>query len=84
MFFVKNLKQAVAFQILKVKEKNLLPLEDASHVIYAADEYNKDKGLKAEKSLDKLTSISLAKNYYYLFAVNHKACDCWRCRIREE
>ena len=47
MFFVKKLKLAVVFQILKVKEKNLLPLEDASRVIYAADEYNKDKGLKA-------------------------------------
>ena len=84
MFFVKNLKQAVAFQTLKVKEENFFPLKDASHVIYAADEYNKDKDLKAVKGLDQLTSISLAKAYYYLFAVNHKACDCWRCRIREE
>ena len=52
MFFVKNLKQAVAFQTLKVKEENFFPLKDASHVIYAADEYNKDKDLKAVKGLD--------------------------------
>ena len=71
MSFVKNLKQAVAFGILKVKEENLFALEDASHVIYPPDEYNKGKGLKTVKGLDKLTSISLA-------------CDCWRCRIREE
>ena len=79
MSFIKNLKQAVAFGILKGKEENLFALEDASHVIYAPDEYNKDKGLKTVKGLDKLTSISLAKAYYYLFTVNHKVCDCWQC-----
>ena len=84
MSIVKNLKQAVAFGILKVKEENLFALEDLSHVTYALDEYNKDKSLKTVKGLDKLTSISLAKAYYYLFTVNHKACDCWRCQIREE
>ena len=81
MSFRKNLKEAVGFQILKFKEENLLALEVASHVIYVAHEYSKDK--KAVKGLNSLISISLAKAYYHLFGVNHKACYYWRCRIRE-
>ena len=50
-------------------------LEAASH------EYSKDK--KAVKGLNLLTSISVSKAYYPLFGVNHKACYCWWCRIRE-
>ena len=81
MSFRKNLKEAVGFQILKFKEESLLALKVASHVIYVAHEYSKDK--KAVKGLNSLISISLAKAYYHLFGVNHKACYYWRCRIRE-
>ena len=43
MSFIKNLKEAVGFLISKFKEENLLALEDASHVIYVAHNYSKDK-----------------------------------------
>ena len=79
MSFIKDLKEAVGFQILKYKERDLFALEDASHVIYAAHEYCKNK--KSVKGLDSLTTKS--KAYYWLFGLNHKTCNCWRCRIRE-
>ena len=75
MSFIENLKEAVGFQILKLKEENLLALEVVPHG------YSKDK--KAVKGLNLLTSISVAKAYYHLFGVNHKVCYCWCCRIRE-
>ena len=81
MSFIKNLKEAVGFKNLKFKEGNLLALEDTSHVIYLAHEYSKDK--EAVKGLNSLTSISLAKASFHLFGVNHKACYCWWCQIRE-
>ena len=77
MSFLKNLKEAVGFLISKFKEENLLALEDASHVIYVAHNYSKDK--KAVKGLNSLKSLSLAKAYYHLFGDNHKACYCWWC-----
>ena len=82
MSFIKDLKEALDFQILKYKERDLFALENASHVIYAAHEHCKN--IKAVKGLDSLTTISLAKAYYCLFGLNHKACHCWQCRIREE
>ena len=82
MSFIKDLKEAVGFQILKYKERDLFPLEDASHVIYAAHEYCENK--KSVKGLDSLTTKSLTKASYCLFGLNHKTCDCWRCRIREQ
>ena len=45
---------------------------------------NMDSLVHTLNNSDSLTTISLAKGYYCFFGLNHKACDCWWCRIREE
>ena len=80
MSFIKDLKEAVGFQILKYKERDLFVLENASHFIYAAHEYCENK--KAVEGLDSLTTISLDKAYYCLLGLNHKAFNYWQCRIK--
>ena len=83
MSFLKNLKEAIGFQHLKVIEYELIALEDASHIMFAVDEFvNEGKAKKKKKFFD---SISLAKAYWYLFVhVDHHNCSCWQCRVREE
>ena len=83
MSFLKNLKEATGFQYLKIIEDELIALEDASHIMFAVDEFvNKEK---AKKVLNSLTSISLAKAYWHLFVhVDRHNCNCWQCFVREE
>ena len=83
MSFLKNLKEATGFQHLKIIEDELIALEDASHIMFAVDEFvNKEK---AKKVLNSLTSLSLAKAYWHLFVhVDCHNCNCWLCLVREE
>ena len=83
MSFFRNLEEAIGFQHLKIIEDELIPLEDASHIMFAVDEFaNKEK---AKKVLNSLTSISLAKAYWHLFVhMDHHNCNSWQCLIREE
>ena len=83
MSFLKNLKEATGFQYLKIIEDELIALEDASHIMFAVDEFvNKEK---AKKVLNSLTSLSLAKAYWHLFVhVDCHNCNCWLCLVREE
>ena len=83
MSFLKNLKEATGFQHLKIIEDELIALEDASHIMFAVDEFvNKEK---AKKVLNSLTSISLAKAYWHLFVhVDRHNCNCWQCLVRKE
>ena len=83
MSFLKNLKEATGFQYLKIIEDELIALEDASHIMFAVDEFvNKEK---AKKVLNSLTSLSLAKAYWHLFVhVDRHNCNCWLCLVREE
>ena len=83
MSFLKILKEAIGFQQLKIIEDELIALEDASHIMFAVDEFvNKEK---AKKVLNSLTSISLAKAYWHLFVhVDCHNCNCWLCLVREE
>ena len=37
MPFIKNLKDVIAFKLWKIKEDELLALEDASDIIYGVD-----------------------------------------------
>ena len=53
MSFLKNFKEAIGFQHLKVIEYELIALEDASHIMFAVDEFV-NKG-KAKKKLNSLT-----------------------------
>ena len=39
MSFLKNLKEAIGFQYLKIIEDELIALEDASHNMLAVDEF---------------------------------------------
>ena len=82
MSFLKNLKEATGFQYLKIIEDELIALEDASHIMFAVDEFvNKEKG---KKVLNSSTSISIAKAYWHLFVhVDCHNCNCWQCRARE-
>ena len=58
MSFLKNLKETIGFQYLKIIEDKLIALEDASHIMFAVDELvNKEK---AKKVLDSLTSLAKA------------------------
>ena len=61
----------------------MIALEDASHIMFAVDEFvNKEK---AKKVLNSLTSISLVKAYWHLFVhVDRHNCNCWQCFVREE
>ena len=83
MSFLKNLKEAIGFQYLKIIEDELIALEDASHIMFAVDEFvNKEK---AKKVLNSLTSLSLAKAYWHLFVhVDRHNCNCWQCLVRKE
>ena len=83
MSLLKNLKEAIGFQHLKVIEDELIALEEASHIMFAVDEFvNKEK---AKKVLNSLTSLSLAKAYWHLFVhVDCHNCNCWLCLVREE
>ena len=61
MSFLKILKEGIGFQHLKIIEDESIALSDASHIMFAADEFvNKEK---AKKVLNYLTSISLTKAY---------------------
>ena len=47
MSFLKNFKEAIGFQHLKVIEYELIALEDASHIMFAVDEFvNEGKAKK--------------------------------------
>ena len=46
MSFLKNLKEAIGFQYLKIIEDELIALEDASHIMFAVDEFAKSKKQK--------------------------------------
>ena len=83
MSFLKDLKEAIGFHYLKIIEDELIALEDASHILFALDEFvNKEK---AKKVLNSLTSISLAKAYWHLFFhVDRHNFNCWQCLVREE
>ena len=83
MSFLKNLKEATGFQYLKIIEDELIALEDASHIMFAVNEFVNEE--KAKKVLNSLTSISLAKAYWHLFVhVDRHNCNCWQCLVREE
>ena len=82
MPFIKNLKDVIAFKLLKIKVDKLLALEDASDIIYAVDNFVDEK--KAKETLKSLTSISVAKGYCHLYGFNHIGCACWRCHLRNE
>ena len=83
MSFLKNLKEAIGFQYLKIIEDELIALEDASHIMFAVNEFVNEE--KAKKVLNSLTSISLAKAYWHLFVyVDRHNCNCWQCLVREE
>ena len=83
MSFVKNLKEAIGFAYLKVIEYQLISLEDASHIMFAVDEFANEE--KVKKVLNSLTSISLGKGYWHLFVhVDRHNCNCLQCRVREE
>ena len=61
----------------------MIALEDASHIMFAVDEFANTE--KAKKVLNSLTSISLAKAYWHLFVhVDRHNCNCWQCLVREE
>ena len=83
MSFLKNLKEAIGFQYLKIIEDELIALEDASHIMFAVDEFvNKEK---AKKVLNYLTSISLTRAHWLLFVhVDRHNCNCWQCPVRKE
>ena len=83
MSFLKNLKEAIGFQHLKVIEYKLIALEDASQIMFVVDEFVNEE--KAKKILNSLTSISLAKAYWHLFVhVDRHSCNCWQCPVRED
>ena len=83
MSFLKNLKEAIGFQYLKIIEDELIALEDASHIMLAVDEFVVEE--KARKVLNPLTSTSLSKAYLHLFVhVDRHNCNCWQSLIREE
>ena len=82
MSFIGNLKEAINFQFFKIIKDKLIALEDPSHKIFAADEFVDQK--KKLEEFFSLTSISLAKGYWYLLDNDHCICSCWRCRLREE
>ena len=83
MSFLKNLKEATGFQYLKIIEDELIALEDASHIMFAVNEFVNEE--KAKKVLNSLTSISLAKAYWHLFVHKDRHnCNCWQCLVREE
>ena len=83
MSFLKNLKEAIGFQYLKIIEDELIALEDASHIMFAVNEFVNEE--KAKKVLNSLTSISLAKAYWHLFVHEDRHnCNCWQCLVREE
>ena len=67
MPFIKNLKDVIAFKLLKIKADKLLALEDASDIIYAVDNFVDEE--KAKETLNLLTSISVAKGYYHLYGL---------------
>ena len=49
MSFLKNFKEAIGFQHLKIIEDELIALENASHIMFAVDEFvNKEKAKKLE------------------------------------
>ena len=53
MSFLKNLKEAIGFQHLKVIEYKLIALEDASQIMFAVDEFvNEEKAKKILKFFD--------------------------------
>ena len=83
MSFLKNLKEAIGFQYLKIIEDELIALEDASHIMFAVNEFVNEE--KAKKVLNSLTSISLAKAYWHLFVhVDRHNCNSWQCLVMEE
>ena len=83
MSFLKNLKEATGFQHLKIIEDELIALEDASHIMFAVNEFVNEE--KAKKVLNSLTSISLAKAYWHLFVHEDRHnWNCWQCLVREE
>ena len=53
--------------------------------MFAADEFVNEEKAKKKNKINSLTSISLAKAYWYLFVhVDRHNCNCWQCRIRDE
>ena len=83
MSFLKDLEKAIGFQYFKIIEDELIALEDASHIMFALNEFVNEE--KAKKVLNSLTSISLAKAYWHLFVhVDLHNCNCWQCLVREE
>ena len=52
MSFMRNLKEAIAFQYLKIIEDEPLALEDASHIVSAVDEFVDKKSKKSFEFFD--------------------------------
>ena len=57
-------------------------LEKDFDVIYATNYFLDEEELK--KTLNSLTSISLAKAYYHFFEYRHIGCWCWRCKLQNK
>ena len=51
MPFIKNLKDVIAFKLLKIKVDKLLALEDASDIIYAVDNFVDEKKSKGDSKI---------------------------------
>ena len=77
-----NIIEKAQLTIIERQQNNLQSLENDFGIIYAIDHFLDEK--EAKKTLNFLTSISLAKVYFIFFGYRHVGCWCRKSRLQNE